>query len=125
MWDDHSDFRRSSSWFRLLKDYSGQSIGGKEEEIGEGGRRGGGKGWGREGQRGKKGGREGGGWEGGRGKGGGREGEGRERRWRGESVREGEEGQICSTIAAQYPFRKRDFKLRLQMNYQLAYRMAD
>ena len=75
MWDDHSDLRRSSSWFRLLKDYSGQSIGGREEEIGEGGRRGGGKGWGREGQRGKKGGREGGGWEGGRGKGGGREGE--------------------------------------------------
>ena len=75
MWDDHSDFRRSSSWFRLLRDYSGQSIGGREEEIGEGGRRGGGKGWGREGQRGKKGEREGGGWEGGRGKGGGREGE--------------------------------------------------
>ena len=67
MWDDHSDFRRSSSWFRLLKDYSGQSIGGREEEIGEGGKRGGGKdGGGRD----REGRREGGRWEGGRGKGG-------------------------------------------------------
>ena len=37
---------------------------------------------------------------------GGREGQRGKKGGRGESVRKGEEGQICSTIAAQYPFRK-------------------